>query len=119
MPNMTVNSSGSHFGTAIVTVDGEIDLATAPTLSRELQKVEEADLVLELSRVSFLSLAGVHVLLAVHRRLGAAGRALVLAASSRPVYRTIAASRVDGVLPMAASLEQAFAMLAASRPRFG
>ena len=116
---MTINSSDSHFGTAIVTVDGEIDLATAPPLGGVLLNAGDGDLVLELSGVSFLSLAGVHVFLGVHRRLSTIGRAVVLAASSRSVCRTITASRVDAVLPMAVSLGHAFAMLAASRPGLG
>ena len=59
-----------HDGTARVRVTGDVDSETAPRLEAELARVivdGADDLVLDLSEVSFLSSAGLGVLIGLHR----------------------------------------------------
>ena len=59
----------------VLVVSGEIDLATAPTVERELLRAEEAhDLVaIDLSKTSFLDSTGLHAIIAANLRLRARG----------------------------------------------
>ena len=57
-------------GGELITVAGELDLATAPEVDRVLQAalVEASFVVVELGEVVFMDSAGVHVLLDAERR---------------------------------------------------
>jgi anti-anti-sigma factor len=66
-------------GTPLVSVWGEVDLATAPRLERVLadaSKDGERDVLVEFSRDSFIDSTGLNVLIQAARRLRAEGRAL-------------------------------------------
>ena len=69
---------------AVVRVEGELDMATAPTLARALERVGTAsrEVVIELNRVSFLDVVALGELLRAQRRLEANGRRLALAGDS-------------------------------------
>jgi anti-sigma B factor antagonist len=70
----------------VLVVSGEIDLATAPAIERELLRAEEShDLVaLDPSKISFRDSTGLHAIIAANLRLRARGGRL-LAASQRPI----------------------------------
>lgn len=74
-------------GSAVVTVAGELDLATAPLLD-EILFADLAELVVvDLTAVTFLGVAGITVLLR-HRDLACLrGAAFRLVAGTRPVLR--------------------------------
>ena len=66
---MDVISTTSSTGT-VVRVSGDVDTETAPALDVELRRLSEAgvsNLSMDLSGVSFLSSAGLSVLIAAHR----------------------------------------------------
>ncbi|MEV6527816.1 STAS domain-containing protein [Longispora sp. NPDC051575] len=66
-----------HGPVSVVTVCGEIDVATAPTLQRRLAALYESDqlrLVVDLSGVTFCDSVGVSVLIGAARALSGRGR---------------------------------------------
>jgi anti-sigma B factor antagonist len=66
-------------GTPLVSVWGEVDLATAPHLQRVLDDADrggERDVLIEFSHDSFIDSTGLNVLIRTARRLQAKGRAL-------------------------------------------
>jgi anti-sigma B factor antagonist len=75
-----------------MSVNGEIDLYTAPRLHGELVTVLAGEsavhLVVDLSGVGFCDSTGMNVLLAAHRRAGENGGELKLA-SPRPAVKKI------------------------------
>jgi anti-sigma B factor antagonist len=65
----------------VVVVSGEIDMATAPMLERELTSAIEAGegaVVLDLLDVSFFDSSGLRVAVVAHRELGERGRRLAV-----------------------------------------
>src|SRR5438093_99911 len=60
----TALDGGGH----LVTVAGEVDLATAPQLAEYLTHFEDGPLTVDLSGVSFLDSSGIATLLTAHRR---------------------------------------------------
>ncbi|MFL5830877.1 MAG: STAS domain-containing protein [Solirubrobacteraceae bacterium] len=64
-----------------VTLSGEIDMAVAPALERELQEAETSGartIVLDLAGVDFIDSAGLHILIRAQQRADANGYRLVL-----------------------------------------
>jgi len=65
----------------VVVVSGEIDMATAPMLQRELvtaMEAHEGPVVLDLSDVTFFDSSGLRVAIVAHRDLGEQGRRLAV-----------------------------------------
>jgi anti-sigma B factor antagonist len=86
-----VVSSGHQNGWWVVSVIGEIDVHSGPSLREHLLRAlanGERDLVVDLSGVSFLDSSGLGVLVTAHKRTRAAGGSLRLA-SCRPAVATI------------------------------
>lgn len=76
----------------LVLVDGELDLAAAAAVGHELETLREAgwsQLVLDLSEVGFMDLAGVRLLLGAFERADAAGDLFLIAAASPQVRRIL------------------------------
>ena len=73
----------------VLVVTGEIDLATVPTVERELLHAEEShDVVaIDLSKVSFIDSAGVHMIVAANRRLRERGGRLLIVQGPAQVSR--------------------------------
>ncbi len=83
---------GEDDGTWILTVSGEIDVATSPELRRELHQVadrEPARLVVNLRDVTFIDSSGLGVLVGILKRLREEGRddVLVLEELQEPVAK--------------------------------
>lgn len=78
-------------GATVVTVDGELDMATAGHLVAAAAglPVGHGPLVLDLSRVSFLDSSGMRALLEVSDRAGGAGRPMGLLHPSAAVTRLL------------------------------
>jgi anti-sigma B factor antagonist len=77
----------------IITVHGEIDMATAPqfrhAMTNHLGHGPATSVHLDLSGVTFLDSAGVHAMLAVQRRARLRGSDLILVRSSPRVNRLL------------------------------
>src|SRR5262245_32824538 len=87
----------------VVRAGGELDMLTAPVLSRQLELAEAivvppAPVVLDLTRITFLSSAGLSVLLSHHKRCVALGSKLRIVASTRAVIRPLTLTGLDHVL---------------------
>jgi anti-sigma B factor antagonist len=81
-------------GVAVLTVGGEIDLATAPVLEGAIADALAENppaLVIDLSPVQFLASAGLQILVATQEKLGGSAHFAVVAngpATSRPIQLT-------------------------------
>ena len=85
-------------------VRGELDLATADDLERELIKVEDTDalsIILDLSDLQFIDSTGVRVLLSAHARSRANSNRLTLLRGSAAVQRVFEVTGILNLLPFA------------------
>lgn len=99
---LTVRQVGSRRGVPVCSVRGELDMATAPMLKGHLAEIEQARparLVVDLSRVVFLSAAGVGVLVHAAEQAALDGRRMDLVASG-PAHRVLALCGVTQQLAM-------------------
>ncbi len=91
-------TTGEH-----IRVLGEMDLSTTGDLDREMRRAEAADasaIVLDLSDLDFVDVAGVHLLLRLKARSEANGRRLrMIPASSPYVRRVFDVTGAAGALP--------------------
>ncbi len=104
---------------AVVTVAGELDMATAPTLQDEVTRLVEAGqvrLVFDLADVSFCDSTGLSVFVRARNRTGAAGGDVRLAAPQRSVQRILEVSGLVDVLPTFPTLAGAIAADGSPRP---
>lgn len=94
----------SDSGSATVLVAGELDAMTAPVLAEALDDElarGERDLVIDMTKVSFMSSAGLHVLIAATETAAGNGVRLRLnTAGSRSVERVIEAAGTRRELPL-------------------
>ncbi len=70
-PLLSYSTTHPEPGVAVVTISGEMDLATAPSMADELDAVRRTAperLVVDMSAVAFLSSTGISALLKLHNR---------------------------------------------------
>lgn len=87
-----------------IRLSGELDLATADDVERELERVEATDaatIVLDLSGLTFMDSTGVRLVVNAHARSRAAGQRLTLLRGQAAVQRVMELSGVDALLPFA------------------
>lgn len=98
-------------GVVIVSVSGEVDLATVPTLHKALAPVAGDPsvrlLVCDMSKVAFFGCSGVSVLLDTRAVLATRGARLRLVADSHAVLRPLAVTGLLGVLPVSPTVRSA------------
>jgi anti-sigma B factor antagonist len=103
-------------GWPVVVVTGEIDMATAPMLGRELTSaIESGDgpVVLDLSEVTFFDSSGLRVAIVAHRALAEQGRRLaVVCHPEGHVRRTFALAGLSDVLDLHPNRQAALEELA-------
>jgi anti-sigma B factor antagonist len=95
--------------TSVISVDGELDLSTAPQLKWLLMDALEAgrdQLIVDLSRTTFMDSTALGVLVGVNRRLDADGR-LAIVCDHAKLLKVFELSGMDGVFTLAATLEEA------------
>ena len=101
-------------GYAVLSVAGNVDAGTEQRFRDALTSVLAHGvprIVVDLSRVAFMSSAGIGVLMGVRRVLADAGGSLVLASPHGEVAQVLSITGVAGVIPVAASLADAVAAL--------
>lgn len=82
---------------AVVRLSGELDLASAPLLERELERAGLEDvptLVFDLDGLEFLDSTGLQVLLSTHRRVTERGQQFAITRGSPQVQRLLDITRV-------------------------
>jgi len=96
---------------AVVTVSGEVDMLTAPTLHEKImEQLGGCEVVvLDLSSVSFFGSAGLTALIEARQRAMDTGVDLKLVAGTRMVTRPMAISGIDGGFQMYDCLADALA----------
>jgi anti-sigma B factor antagonist len=104
---MTVHGTRQRFvaatrqlddGTPVVSVMGDVDVATAPALERTLLDVTRAgtrEVVVDLTGCSFLDSRGLEALTATRSRLERSDRALALVVSNPSLMRIFQITRVQ------------------------
>jgi anti-sigma B factor antagonist len=103
-------------GSPVVVVSGEIDMATAPMLGRELTAAIDAGagpVVLDLTDVTFFDSSGLRAAVVAHRDLGEQGRRLAVVCDPEGhVRRTFSLAGLAAVLDLHPSREAALSDLA-------
>lgn len=102
--SVRVAGTGDHQAT-VVSIRGDIDLATAPGLRELLLPVLARGVVtpvlIDLSEVSFMDSTGVHLLVDTHRQLESQGRRFAVACHEHGrVHRLLGLVGVLDVLPV-------------------
>jgi anti-sigma B factor antagonist len=100
----------------LVSVEGELDLYSAPRLQAELDALasDASDVVLDLSQVTFIDATALGAILAAGRRLREADGRLALVAATDATRKLLALVGVDRVLPIYESSERALEHLVGS-----
>jgi anti-anti-sigma factor len=105
-------------GVAVLSVAGEIDVATAPSFEKAIDDVLADDppaVIIDLSEVTFLASAGLQLLVATHERIGESAAFAVVAegpATSRPIQLT----NLDKIFALYAEFDEALVAVR-RRPR--
>jgi len=84
-------------GRIVISLDGELDMASAPLLQAALESAEAdlaSALVLDLQHLRFMDSTGLRVILSARERFCSNGRELALTESSSQVQRLLAVSGV-------------------------
>lgn len=99
-------------GVPVVTTPEEVDITNAGELRIALLTAADhgpAPLVVDMTRTEFCDTAGIHALVAAHKRAEATGYQLRLVVSSPNVVRIFEITGLDRVIPRFTSLEEAVA----------
>ncbi|MGH9265725.1 MAG: STAS domain-containing protein [Acidimicrobiales bacterium] len=99
-PEFSCQTTVDH-GQAVVAVAGELDMTTAPELSRSLAPVLDQhprDVTLDLAGVDFIDSTGLTLLVRTSKALQAHEGALHLLAATPPVRRVLEIVGLDGLL---------------------
>lgn len=76
----------------VITVRGELDLASAPALEKELERASELGpelLLLDLSELDFMDSTGLSILVKAHQQATDAGREFALVRGPQQVQRLL------------------------------
>jgi anti-sigma B factor antagonist len=98
-------------GIAVLTVGGDVDLATVPALEAAIDEAlvsKPTGLVIDLSEVGFLASAGLQALVATHNNVSESAQFAVVAnsaATSRPIQLT----GLDQIFELYPTLDEALA----------
>lgn len=97
-------------GDCVVTVTGEVDVYTSPSLKERL--VEAADegctkIIVSLDGVGFIDSSGLGVLVGLLRRVKERGGKLVLVCSREQILKIFRITGLDKVFPIVGSVDEA------------
>lgn len=103
---------GTRGDAVVVSVRGELDLATVPVLRESLDTVDQVSdapspLVVDLSAVTFIGSAGLALLVDLHNKCSEKSIPLALVATGSVVPRAIQVTALDQVFAMHDSVEGA------------
>lgn len=92
--------------TAIVELHGELDLASSPAFSAQLEQTEAAapsTIVIDLSELAFMDSTGLRSILMARERCDEQGRRFAVVPGGRQVARLLEIARVDEHLNLISS----------------
>jgi len=114
--SMTIHSQ-EHDDTVVVSINGELDMATAPDLHEHLRTLLEPGgrhLVLDLTETSFCDSTGLSIFIYAKDRCEDAGTRIRLAAPQRGVQRILEVSGLVEVLPSSPTVTEAITQVRAT-----
>lgn len=85
-------------GATLLSARGELDLASAPQLEKELERVNEAQpelMILDLREVDFMDSTGLRLVVTAHQRAKDAGRRFGVVNGKKQVQRLLSLTRVE------------------------
>ncbi|MGV0853133.1 STAS domain-containing protein [Mycolicibacterium phlei] len=110
-----ITTSVSHEGSiAVLTVGGDVDLATVPTFQAAITEAltqEPTALVIDLTAVDFLASAGLQALVATHETVSKTATRFAVVAHGPATSRPIQLTGLDQVFSLYATLDEALAAL--------
>ena len=108
-------------GCAIVTVAGEIDIATVARLRQCLNKLVDSaqPVVADLDQVDFMDASGLGAIVGAARRAAACGTTLQVVCDRRQTRRLFHLAGLDGQIRLARTLAEALQTLEGDRPTQG
>ncbi len=114
-PALTITTTATAGGVPLISVAGEVDLATAPQLEHAVSAVTDitAGMIIDFTAVGFLSSTGLSVLIAAHKRT--AGR-IVLVATGNAVLRSLQTTHLDSLISVTATVAEADELVRTLRP---
>ena len=93
----------------VISISGELDLASSPALEEELERVAQSDaqlVVIDLRELEFMDSTGLSVLVRAHQRAEENGRRLGLVNGSQQVQRLLTLTGVAERLALADAPEE-------------
>ena len=102
----------------IVTLEGDLDLATAPELRTVLHEAltTRPSIVVDMGKLRFLDSTGLGVLVRVHKKAKAAGGVVAFCAVPGNVVKILEVTCLDRVFPVYSSADEAIALLSTPEP---
>jgi anti-sigma B factor antagonist len=107
--------------TSLLSVEGDLDLASAPSLKwalADLQSAESRNVVVDLSRVSFIDSTALGVLVGAQRSLGSSVR-LAIVCNEENVLRIFELTGLDGMFEIVPTLKYALSYIHGSTTAAG
>lgn len=93
-----VNVARAH-GVTVLTVEGELDSASAPVLQAALEGLRAgSSVILDLSGLTFMDSSGVRLMMVHARRMRQARGALFIRCPSPPVQRVVTLTGIDELI---------------------
>jgi anti-sigma B factor antagonist len=96
--------------THVVSVQGEIDLFTAPEFKQHVSAPIDAGVdhvVVDLTQTTFIDSSSLGVLIGAHRRLKLRGGSLVIVCNTDAITKTFRITGLDGVFAVVTTLDEA------------
>ena len=117
MDDMMVVQVRLQGGYTVITVAGEVDIATAPRLGHHLAALAGSGrpVIADLDQVSFIDASGLGALVGAARRADAHGGSLHAVCARPQTRKLLWLTGVDRRIPLAATVDGALMFLAASR----
>lgn len=104
--DFAITPEGLPDGGAVVHVEGELDMATAPALEEALDETGFAQrVIIDLTGCTFIDSSAVRLLVASVRDSEAAGGSLELVAPNPGILKVLEISGVDTMLPVHSTLD--------------
>jgi anti-sigma B factor antagonist len=103
-------SPGKSHTVRVLRASGPITLQNFTTLQGEFLKLQAPVTILDLSRVPHMDSAGLGVILKYYVAAQKRGHKLILAGVNERVLELLKLTRVDSLIPIAATVEQAEAL---------
>jgi anti-sigma B factor antagonist len=113
VPGFSIEEEPLEHGTHVLSVSGELDLATGPVLGQRIRRPlfwkDLVRLVVDLSGVTFIDSSGTSALVLSHAHAQALGREVRFVCPEGSVLRRLTAYGLDLRLPLFGSREEALA----------